>query len=172
MTREQAMALAMETTRQAILALDEAGFSHVRMCMETMGKLGQLGTLEEVMALCSLDERMLPCIDFGHLNARTQGGMAAKSDYLRVFETMEDAVGISRTREFHGHFSKIEYTAGGGKRHLTFEDLKYGPDFEPLLDICLQKNYFPTIICESSGTQAEDAKAMKEYYDLQGIQSK
>ena len=165
MTREQALALAMETAKQAVLELDAAGFSHVRMCMETMGKLGQLGTLEEVLALCALDERILPCIDFGHLNARTHGGIVGKEDYLKVFEMTENAVGISRLREFHGHFSKIEYTTGGEKRHLTFEDRKYGPDFEPMLEICLRKNLDPTIICESSGTQAEDAKVMSKYYN-------
>jgi deoxyribonuclease-4 len=65
---------------------------------------------------------------------------------------------------FHSHFSKIEYTTGGEKRHLTFEDTLYGPDFEPLMEIIARKNLSPTIICESDGTQVIDAAQMKAYY--------
>lgn len=46
-----------------------------------MGKVNQLGTLLEVLELCSIDERLLPCIDFGHLNARTFGGIRGREDY-------------------------------------------------------------------------------------------
>lgn len=28
-----------------------------------MGKVNQLGTLDEVLALCSVDERIIPCMD-------------------------------------------------------------------------------------------------------------
>jgi deoxyribonuclease-4 len=57
------------------------------------------------------------------------------------------------------------YTAGGEKTHLTFEDTEYGPDFEPLMEVIHERNYTPFIICESQGTQAEDAAKMREYYE-------
>jgi len=72
-SREEALSLATDTMKLAINALDSEGLGNVRICPETMGKINQLGTLEEVIALCKLDERLLPCIDFGHLNARTLG---------------------------------------------------------------------------------------------------
>ena len=75
LSRGQALALAMESMRWALDALDAEGLDSVRICPEVMGKVNQLGTVDEVLALCSLDERMLPCIDFGHLNARTFGGL-------------------------------------------------------------------------------------------------
>ena len=68
-------------------------------------------------------------------------------------------------RNFHVHFSKIEYTEGGEKRHLTFADNVYGPDFEPMLETAYKKNCNLTVICESDGTQAEDAKLMKNYWE-------
>ena len=82
----------------------------------------------------------------------------------KVFEELENGIGISRLREFHSHFSKIEYTAGGEKRHLTFEDTVYGPEFEPVAEMIVRKNCRPTVICESDGTQAEDALTMKNIY--------
>ena len=116
------------------------------------------------MALCKVDERIIPCIDFGHLNARDTGSIKTITDYAKILDIIENNIGADRTKYFHSHFSKIEYTVGGEKRHLTFEDTQYGPDFEPLMEIIAKKNLTPTIICESAGTQAEDALTMKNYF--------
>lgn len=163
-SREYALELAIDTMRLAIKALDDEGLSNIRICPETMGKINQLGDLNEVLTLCELDERLLPCIDFGHLNARTMGSLSSYEDFEKIFVEIENRLGSSRLKEFHSHFSKIEYTTGGEKKHLTFEDKVFGPNFEPVLEITAKKNCHPTFICESDGTQAEDAKIMKEYY--------
>ena len=120
-SREEALSLAMDTLRQAIAELDAAGLSEVHICPETMGKVNQLGTLDEVLSLCSMDERLIPCIDFGHLNARTFGGLREFSDYEAIFDAIENRLGNDRMRHFHSHFSKIQYTdKGGEKAHLIF----------------------------------------------------
>lgn len=164
-TRNVALNLACDTMKKCILALDQHNLRHIHLCPETMGKLNQLGTIDEVLLLCKLDERILPCIDFGHLNARTYGGLNNKSAYEVIFDKMENMIGVDRMRIFHSHFSKIEFTKPGGEKcHLTFADTKYGPNFEPLANLIVQKNCTPTIICESAGTQAEDAVTMKQIY--------
>ncbi len=164
-SRETALELAMDTMKKALDALKSEGLYHIHICPETMGKVNQLGTLDEVLALCGLDEQLIPCIDFGHLNARDLGYFKTKAEYKSVFDRMENALGYDRLCAFHSHFSKIEYTTGGEKKHLTFADTVYGPDFEPVLDLVVQKNLSPTFICESDGTQAEDVKMMKDYYN-------
>ena len=78
---------------------------------------------------------------------------------------MEKKLGHDKAKIFHSHFSKIEYTNQGEKRHLTFEDATFGPDFEPFLDAVYQKRFTPMIICESAGTQDMDALAMKNYFE-------
>lgn len=163
-SREEALGLAIDTMKIALDALDSEGLGDIHICPETMGKVNQLGTLEEVMALCELDERLIPCIDFGHLNARDMGGLKTFDDYRHIFDTIENRLGADRLKCFHSHFSKIEYTVGGEKRHLTFADNVFGPDFEPVIELVAAKNCSPVIICESDGTQAEDAAAMKNYY--------
>lgn len=164
-TREQALELALDTMKKSLNALDSEGLGDVHICPETMGKINQLGTLDEVISLCELDERLIPCIDFGHLNARTMGGLKTFKDFENIFNQIENRLGSDRLKVFHSHFSKIEYTTGGEKRHLTFSDTVYGPDFEPVMELTARKNCKPTFICESSGTQAEDAATMKKYYD-------
>ena len=163
-TREQALSLALDTMKKAIDALDREGLSHIHICPETMGKVNQLGTLNEVLELCRLDERLIPCIDFGHLNARDLGILKTASDFENIFTSIKNALGTDRLKCFHSHFSKIEYTTGGEKRHLTFEDTVFGPDYEPVMELTYKYGCDPTFICESAGTQAEDAKTMKDYY--------
>lgn len=166
LSRSRALELAQDTLRQALAALDAEGLGDITLCPETMGKINQLGTLEEVMALCGVDERLLPCVDFGHLYARSLGGLVTREDFAAVFRTMDQALGRDRMRLFHAHFSRIQYTENGGeKMHLTFADTQYGPDFEPLAELILQYGCTPVIICESAGTQAEDAATMKQLYE-------
>lgn len=165
MLRSDALALACDTLKRAQTVLDENNLSHIHICPETMGKINQLGNLDEVMSLCQVSERFIPCIDFGHLNARTFGGIKSAEDYKAILDKIGSLLGSDRLKSFHAHFSKIEYTENGGeKRHLTFEDEIYGPEFEPLAELIAKKSLSPRIICESAGTQAEDALTMKELY--------
>ncbi|MBQ7094910.1 MAG: TIM barrel protein [Clostridia bacterium] len=162
LSREEAVRLALDTLRMAIDAYKAEGYEDLILCPETMGKINQLGSLEEVMALCSLDDRLLPTIDFGHLNAREQGRFFSAADYEQVLDVMQDGLGEWRSKNFHAHFSKIEYTQGGEKRHLTFEDQIYGPEFSPLAEVLVKREASPIIICESAGSQSKDALEMKK----------
>lgn len=163
-SREQALELAISTMKLSLDALDSEGLGDVHICPETMGKVNQLGTLNEVMELCRIDERLIPCIDFGHLNARDLGGLKTMEDFDNVFTTIRNVLGTDRLKSFHSHFSKIEYTTGGEKKHLTFSDEIYGPNFEPVMELTYKYDCSPIFICESAGTQAEDARTMKDYY--------
>lgn len=163
-TREHALELALDTMKKALDALDNEGLSHIHICPETMGKVNQLGTLNEVLELCRLDERLIPCIDFGHLNARDLGVLKTTADFENIFTSIKNELGTDRLKCFHSHFSKIEYTTGGEKRHLTFADTVFGPKYEPVMELTYKYGCDPTFICESAGTQAEDAKTMKDYY--------
>ena len=163
-SREAALEKALDTMRRAVAALDEAGFEDMTLCPETMGKVGQLGTLDEVLTLCGVDSRITPCIDFGHLNARTLGGIQTKADYAAILDRMAEVLGDDRARQFHVHFSRIEYSAGGEKRHWTFADTQFGPEPQPLMELLAQRQLTPVVICESAGTQAEDAQTMQQMY--------
>lgn len=158
--RGQAMELAMRTMERARAACDAAGFAHVLICPETMGKQNQLGSPEEICELCSLSERILPCIDFGHINARDGGTLRTRGDYAALLDLFAARVGEARARRFHSHFSRIEYSAKGEVRHLTFSDTAFGPFFAPLAEELAARGWEPTVICESAGTQAADAVRM------------
>ncbi|MBE6718300.1 MAG: endonuclease IV [Ruminococcaceae bacterium] len=162
-SREAAVELAKDTISKALEAVDG---TNVTLALETMGKLNQLGTLEEVLEICSIDKRLCPVVDFGHLNARNIGNyFVTTDDYRRVFNLIAEKLGDKYADTLHCHFSKIEFTNSGEKKHLTFEDTVFGPPFEPLMEAIYKENVSPRIICESDGTMAEDALAMKNYYN-------
>ena len=163
-SREEAREKALDTMQRMVKAVDEEGFDDITLCPETMGKIGQLGTLDEVLALCGVDKRITPCIDFGHLNARTLGGIQTKQDYADILDRMQQVLQDERARNFHVHFSRIEWSKGGEKRHWTFADTQFGPEYPPLIQLLKERQLSPVIICESAGTQAEDALSMQKYY--------
>ncbi|MDE7003672.1 MAG: TIM barrel protein [Oscillospiraceae bacterium] len=165
-TRREALDTALYSLRQVIKACDDAGFGHIALCPETMGKINQLGDLDEVLELCGLDERLIPCVDFGHLYARSLGADDGAEAMERMLSRMEEALGAERASRFHSHFSHIEFTPKGGEKcHRTFgDDGGYGPDWAPLAEAVARRGWNPTFICESAGTQAEDALEMKRIY--------
>lgn len=164
-TRREAQDIALNSLKEIVAAVDGEGFGHITLCPETMGKINQLGDLDEVLELCTLDERLTPCIDFGHLYARTLGELQGHEACVSMLDRVAEVLGEERASRFHSHFSKIQFTLGGGeKMHLTFDQDEFGPDPAPLMAEIARRGWNPTFICESAGTQAEDAVTMKKLY--------
>lgn len=164
LTREEAVKLTekrMKTLRDKIY---ENKLSDMIFCPETMGKSAQIGTIEEITSFCKIDECFVPCVDFGHVNARENGSLKTEKDFFDRLSFMISELGYEKMKNFHVHFSKIEYTLKGEVKHLTFEDRKYGPEFEPLAASLKKANLEPYIVCESAGTQDVDALYMKRAY--------
>ncbi|MEG1582252.1 MAG: TIM barrel protein, partial [Clostridia bacterium] len=149
-TREEANRLIL--LRLAILRdlIYDEGLQQFYICPETMGKHGQVGTVDEVIEMCKIDKIFMPTLDFGHINAYTGGSLKTKEDYLKIFNKLIDELGDERGRNVHIHFSKIEYGDKGELKHLTFDsDSKYGPEFKPLAEAMKELNINAVIVCES-----------------------
>lgn len=163
-SRDKAFSHTKANIRDILDAVARAGFTQT-LCLETMGKQSVIGSAEEIFQLVALDDRLLPCIDFGHLNARTGGCCSTAEQFESILTEMEHTIGTQRAQVFHSHFSHIEYGPKGEIRHLTFADQRYGPEFAPLAQIIARRGWTPRFICESAGTQAEDAKTMFSLYE-------
>lgn len=162
--RDEAVARTKANLQLLAEAIRESGHTDKIICIETMGKLGQIGTIEEITEFCSIAPFFYPCIDFGHINAREQGILKGIADFENIINYLFDNMDREKVQKAHIHFSKIEYGSKGELRHLTFEDTLFGPDPSHLLQAIVNKGINPHIICESKGTQAEDAVSMKNYY--------
>lgn len=161
--RRSAMERVYKSFAVVLEEADKQGLSGIYLCPETMGKQNQLGTLEEVLSLCKMSSMVTPAVDFGHLHAVTGGQYTTAAEVEQVFDRVGEVLGERAAQYMHIHFSRIEFTKAGERRHWTFSD-PFGPPHEPLLEVCANRGFTPRIICESAGTQAADAKSMQLFY--------
>lgn len=163
--RTEALRLIRERLTILVDKVKEAGYGDMHLCIETMGKQAQIGSYQEIVDLCQIDDVLMPTFDFGHINAVTGGTLKGKEDFEKIFDYCLEKLGEYRTSNVHIHFSKIEYSAKGEVKHLTMEDEIYGPAFEPLAEVLKERGYTPVIICESKEVMAQDALKMKKIYE-------
>lgn len=162
MDRRAALEIAMDFLKEIIDEAREFIEEGIHLCPETMGKVNQLGTVDEVLEMCLIHDSLIPTLDFGHINAMGRGSIRSREDYMNIINRVKEVLGEDRARHFHCHFSRIEYSNGGEKRHWTLKDTQYGPEFEPLAEVIALLDLKPIVICESRGTMAEDAAQLKE----------
>ena len=165
MPRKEAMRLTEDTLYRALECAEKEGLGDIFICPETMGKLNQLGSVDEIIQICKMSDRLIPTIDFGHVNARTLGGLKGKSDFAAILNALEKRLNPNQAKNFHAHYSRIEYTKAGEKKHHTFSETEYEPEFEPLAELLAERGLSPRIICESAGTQAEDSVELKKIFE-------
>jgi deoxyribonuclease IV len=123
---------------------------NVNLLPETMGRLAQFGDLEELIAMVK-EARCSICIDPAHLYARYNG----KIDFSDVF----DKLARLKRKEFHFHFSGINYGERGEKNHLVLG--AGGPSFDDFAKELLKRKIDSTIISESPITWKDSLKMKK-----------
>ena len=114
-----------------------------------MGKQSQFGSLEEILKLCEEVEQTQPVIDWAHLHARDKGRFRTIEDFRKVVEEIENRLGTEAVKDLHCHFTKVEFTEKGEKRHHTLDEAEYGPDFTLLAKVIVEFKLRPVIISES-----------------------
>lgn len=120
---------------------------NITLCPETTGKESQFGELDELLRLkketgCGI------CIDFAHLKARHQNKLSL-NEILKKLKPLKG--------EIHCHYSGIEYSSKGERRH-KLTDMK---EFKQLAKEILKHKLKVTIINESPDPLG-DALKMKE----------
>jgi len=141
--------------------LDKEG-NKVVLRPETTGKPSQFGDLKETILLSKEIDGVLPCIDFSHLYARSNGGYNTYDEFCTVLEQIAEQLGDRWTKNAHFHISGIDYGVKGEKKHLIFEEseLRYAEILKALLAFGIQG----TVICESPNIE-EDTLLLKKTYE-------
>lgn len=130
---------------------------------ETSGKLAQLGSLEEIITICENVEHTQPVIDWAHIHARQRGNLRTVNDFKQVIEKIENRLGTKVAKSLHCHFSLVEYTFRGERRHHPLDTPGYGPKFELLAEVIANLDIKPVIICETPLLD-RDAKKMRDIF--------
>ena len=163
--RAVALSRAKEHLAELLVTAQDEGLGKVMIAPETMGKPAQLGNLDEIIELCTVGENVAPAVDFGHLYAASGGALQSGAAFAALLDKIELALGPETLKNLHIHFSPIEFTKAGERRHRTLLDEGFGPDFTHLARLMREREMAPTVICESAGRQAEDALFYRQVYE-------
>lgn len=136
------------------------------ICIENLGKVNQVGDVEDIIKLCKLTDNFIPCIDFGHLHGRSLGKfLNSKEDFESVFGMLYSSLPSWKVDCMHIHFSKLLYTKAGEKKHTTFQDKNAGP--KPAFFLRALSNapdsFNPVVVCESPDSYKDGYQMMKNF---------
>lgn len=129
---------------------------------ETTGKGTQWGDLDEIIAVSKEIDKVLPCVDFAHLHARTNGEFNTYDEFSRVFEKIGTEIGEYALKNFHAHVAGIAYGVKGEKHHLILEESDM--NYKDLLKAFKAFDVRGIVVCESPNIEV-DTKILKDYYE-------
>ena len=129
---------------------------------ETTGKETQFGNVDEILQLSEELDNVMPCVDFAHFHARTNGKYNSYAEFAGILEKIEKSLGKKGLENMHMHITGIAYSEKGEKNHLTLKesDLKY----EELIKVLKDFKVKGVAISESPNIE-EDALLMKKVYE-------
>jgi len=151
LTCEKAMKDVVESMRSL-------NITKVHLAPETMGKPSQFGSLDEVLRLCERVELTEPNVDWAHLHARERGRFKTINDLRTVMNEIEKRLGSDALKNLHCHYSHIEFTDKGERRHHNLDRVEYGPDFRFLTSLIAERGLKPVIACETPNLDVDAQK--------------
>ncbi|MCR4881302.1 MAG: TIM barrel protein [bacterium] len=128
---------------------------------ETTGKATQWGDLDEVIRISKEYDKVLPCIDFSHLYARTIGQNNTYDEFCRILDTIGNELGDFALQNFHAHIAGIEFTPKGEKKHLNLPESEF--NYKDLLKVMKKFDIKGVVVCESPSIE-DDAAILAQYY--------
>jgi len=158
---EESMKKCKDAISELLENIETLGIKNYTFAPETTGKKSQFGSLDELIEICMSFDNFTPTVDFAHLHARSGGIIKTKEDYAKIFDKIENELSL---KSLHCHFTKIEYTDAGEKKHHILADSNFGPPLTPLLELISENGFNVTLICETPYLDI-DALEMKKEYD-------
>lgn len=158
---QEALELCVKAMSEVVESMRSLQIASVHLGPETTGKGSQLGSLDEVLTLCERVELTEPVIDWAHIHAREGGKMKTADDFRKALDIIEKRLGTEAMKNLHCHYTLVEFTAKGEKRHHIMDEVEYGPSFEPLATLIAELGLTPVIISESPVLDV-DAQKMRD----------
>jgi deoxyribonuclease IV len=113
--------------------------------VEVMGRVRELGTIDDVLEIASRVDFVRPVLDFAHMHATSDGAYTDVDAFASVLEATDDA--MRDGEPFHIHFSDIAYANRNETKHLPYGEGTLRA--EPLRDALERFERPATVISES-----------------------
>jgi len=129
---------------------------------ETAGKISQFGNINELIKLGEEFENVLPCIDWSHLHAVSNGKYNTSEEFGEVLTLMEKKLGRNALDNVHFHCQGVNYNEKGERNHLNLQesDLNY----KDIVKVWKEFKLKGIVVCESPNVE-KDALLLKEIYN-------
>ena len=121
--------------------------------IEVMGRVSELGSLEDCVEIAARLDWVRPVIDFAHMHATSDGAYLDADAFATALE-QADAV-IEPGAPFHIHFSDIAYANRNETKHLPYGEGTLRAD--PLRDALARFERPATVISESPDEASSNA---------------
>jgi deoxyribonuclease-4 len=151
-TREEAVASVVEQLGELRGRLEGKGRA-VPFGMEVMGRVNELGSLDDVLGICSALPWMRPVLDFAHLHAVTDGGYTEPPAFAQALAAADAS--IEPGAPFHIHFSDISFANRNEKSHLPYGEGTLRA--EPLAEALAEQDRPAVVIGESPDEESNQA---------------
>jgi len=158
--RGQALNNSIKTIKRVVSEAYDKGYKDFALGPEVVGKQSQIGTIPELIKICKEVKECRPVIDWGHLNAFSQGGLKTVDDFIKPLRLIEEELGKKYLKGLHCHFSEVEYGLKGEIKHHPLGS-KWGPSFRLLAKVIKANGYDLTIICETPLLELDALKMKK-----------
>jgi deoxyribonuclease IV len=106
--------------------LREIGKTDIGLFVETAGKRGQLGSVDEILEICASLDGTFPCIDFGHVHARTLGTLEEPGAIELIAKRVDSFLRSRKAPRVHFHYTPIHFGPSGEIQHRAIGD-RYPP---------------------------------------------
>jgi deoxyribonuclease IV len=121
--------------------------------VEVMGRVRDLGSIDDVCAIASRVDFVQPVLDFAHMHATSDGAFLDVDTFAGAL-AKADAV-MTPEQPFHIHFSDIQYANRNETKHLPYGDGTLRA--EPLREALERFDRPATVISESPDAASTDA---------------
>ena len=121
--------------------------------IEVMGRVRDLGSIDDVVEIARRLAWVRPVIDFAHMHATSDGAFTSVEPFVEALE-QADAV-IEPGAPFHIHFSDIQFANRNETKHLPYGDGTLRA--EPLRDALARFERPATVISESPDEASTEA---------------
>ena len=151
-SRDDAIAAVVDqlgTLRERLEKKDRA----VPFGVEVMGRVRDLGSVDDVVEIARRLDWVRPVLDFAHMHATSDGAFLEAEPFRRALAVVDDV--LEPEAPFHIHFSDIAFANRNETKHLAYGEGTLRAD--PLSDALADFDRPATVISESPDEESSQA---------------
>jgi len=101
----------------------------IKIGIETTGRTGDAGSIEDIVDICKRTQSTEPIINWAHIHARSAGGLRTRRDFAAILSKLRDGMGMAPLRDAYQIFSGVSYGPSGEIKHMPLDSSDMNLEF-------------------------------------------